>query len=538
MKLRTIISLMCSFVLAFTILSVPVNAIENTDEPEENEEIELLDDVSDDDVVENEAINGDTNDQLENQVKAAAVEDSIVLDRTEVVIDPICEYEYDYSYCNYYYDQETVQVETGAVESVTSLDDTIVTAAYNDYAKKIVITPHKGGTTFIEVMDAIGNKAEITVTVNTPPLELSRTSLTIGGSYDDYYYWSRYSYCYYDDYGDEVWTDERSYSPGYRILDSYATYESVYYDYPSYDDDTSFYSDDFYDEHYIYPTTGRIESVTSSNTKVITIGSDDSIYPVGAGTATIICTGSYGETAEVTVTVTKAFMNSYIKKKVTMADIKYGTTTITGSAPVGVTVNLKIGKKSYKATANSKGKYTISGLPIAKIGTNVYYSTSYRGGAVNLTKKIVKPGASISLSTVYRNTKKIKITITNVHKGDTVQLKVGKKKYNKTIKKDAKTYKYTVKVKKKKKEGTKITVTIKNKFKQTMTTKKAKVYYASKIKKGMTKKQCKLVPGWEYPDEVYVSGKYTTWWYDDDGDGFAIDSCLRFRKGKLIGWYY
>ena len=52
----------------------------------------------------------------------------------------------------------------------------------------------------------------------------------------------------------------------------------------------------------------------------------------------------------------------------------------------------------------------------------------------------------------------------------------------------------------------------------------------------MTKKQCRLVPSWGYPDDETVSGNITIWWYDDDNDGYAIDSYLKFKNGKLIGW--
>jgi len=65
---------------------------------------------------------------------------------------------------------------------------------------------------------------------------------------------------------------------------------------------------------------------------------------------------------------------------------------------------------------------------------------------------------------------------------------------------------------KKKKAGAKVRATVINKYKQTLASRAGKVYYASNIKKGMTKSQCRFVPGWEYPDEVYTSGKYTTWW--------------------------
>ena len=531
MKLNSIISLVCSFVLALTLITVPVSAVEGENDPEGNEEIVLGNESSEDTNMDE-----DANNLTGNNAKATTDSESLVLEKTNIIINPhrYSEYEDEDEDVQYYYKTEYVQVLSGTVINVTSLDETIVSAQYDSNENRIKITPHVGGTTSIIATGDNNEESIITVVVNARPLKLSRTSITIDGSYNGYFYWGGYYEYYEDEDGDEDYKERRTYQPGYTILSSYSVYEM---NCDEYEDDSEFF-DDFKDNHYIYPTEGYITSIKSSNTNVVKVNSYDEIIPTGMGTATITCSGDYGEIATLGVRVTKTFMNSYVKKKVTMANIKYGSTKITGSAPVGVTVNIKIGKRKYKVKANSKGKYTVKKLPVLKIGTKVYYSSSYRGGSAKVTKKIVKPGVGIKYSRIYRKTKKVKITLTNVHKGDKVQLKIGKKKYSKKIKKDAKTFKYTVKIKKKKKAGTKITITVKNKFKQTMKTQKGKVYYASTIKKGMTKSQCKLVPGWEHPDEVDVNGKYTTWWYDDDDDGFANDSCLRFKRGKLIGWYY
>ena len=115
---------------------------------------------------------------------------------------------------------------------------------------------------------------------------------------------------------------------------------------------------------------------------------------------------------------------------------------------------------------------------------------------------------------IYRNSTKVKLTLHNVYKGDKIIIKIGKKTYKKTIKSNKKKLKFTQKIKKAK-AGTKVSITLRGEKNKLIDTSKTKVYYAPKVKLGMTKKQCKLVPRWEYRDSTTVSGNTTIWWYDD-----------------------
>lgn len=63
-----------------------------------------------------------------------------------------------------------------------------------------------------------------------------------------------------------------------------------------------------------------------------------------------------------------------------------------------------------------------------------------------------------------------------------VIVKIGNDIYTKRIKKDAKKNSYKVALKRRYSEGNSITVTVKNKYKQKLAAKNAKVYYASTIR--------------------------------------------------------
>ena len=296
----------------------------------------------------------------------------------------------------------------------------------------------------------------------------------------------------------------------------------------------------------ISPTNGStIVKASCSNKNVIKLSRDEEYVndyglfydfePVGVGTAVITCEDVYGNKDTCTITVTNSYIADYIGDFTSVQAVKSGG-YIKGSTLSGAAVSSKIAGKTYKATANKSGKFSIK-IPVVKVGTKISVAIKYHGGSKSYSRKIAKPGTSVSTPTIYRSSKSLKVTAKNVHKGDKITVKVGKKTYTKKIKKDASKISYKQKIKKSK-AGSKITVTVKNKFKQTVYSKSKKVYYASKIKKGMTKKQCKLVPGWEYPGDKYVSGSWETWWYDDDNDGYANDSYLEFYKGKLYGWHY
>ena len=279
----------------------------------------------------------------------------------------------------------------------------------------------------------------------------------------------------------------------------------------------------------------EIVSVKSGNLKVVSLTDycneknefeGWSIIPEGVGTTTIECKDQYGRIATLKVTVTKTYMSGYIKARTHINKIVYADRSITGKTIKNALVSAKLAGKTYKAKANGSGYFKIK-IPVKKVGTKVYLTASRNGAKYSTQSRIKKANTSIKCSRVYRNTEKIKIIIKNAKKGDSVTVKASGMKYKKKIKGSRRKFTYVQKIRRVK-PGKKISIVVKNKFGQKAGKKKIKVYYASKVKKGMTKAQCKLVPGWEYPDRITVVGDYTYWYYDK--------ASLLFVKGRLYGW--
>ena len=202
-------------------------------------------------------------------------------------------------------------------------------------------------------------------------------------------------------------------------------------------------------------------------------------------------------------------------------------------APATSDVSIAYGGKIYKKT-NVSGT-TYFDVPVKKLGTAVTCSINYGNYIYKINGKVTASASSIKTGTIYRSTKKTRIHLTNVHKGDMVWVKVGKKTIKKKINKNAASYSCTVKLPKKKTAGKKVRITLKNKYKQSMKTVYKKIWYASKVRKGMTKKQCKLVPAFGSPDRWYRSGRFESWYYDNSDYGYAR---LTFKNGRLWSWWY
>ena len=123
------------------------------------------------------------------------------------------------------------------------------------------------------------------------------------------------------------------------------------------------------------------------------------------------------------------------------------------------------------------------------------------------------------------------MTAYNVHAGDKLVLKIGKKKYTKKIKKNAsrKTIKFKIK---KSSPGKTVTLKLYNKYGQLLDEDDDIIYYAKNIKMGMTKKQVGYLVNWGYPDDTSKSSGGWTYWYYDDG------SCVGFKNGRVRYYYY
>ena len=407
----------------------------------------------------------------------------------------------------YAFEEVMLQDET-AVNAVSSNEE-VATVSIGDLIydnpEYVTIFGVNPGTATVTVTGISGRTAEIEVTI-LASYTLSSSKMTFNNYYDE---WFQYDKCKY--------------------IDGSAN-----------DHDDS-----------IYPKYGEIVKASSQNTKIVKLKEYKvynseydyyekywKVFPVAAGSTTIVCTDLVGQKKKITLTVTNKFMNSWLYQATDINAARYGNTKVTGVSMPYATVKLRLAGKTYSAKANSKGKFSVKLSLFKKIGTKIKYTVSCGGGTYVVNKKIVKPKTEVyEIQDITKKSKKIWVTVHNVHKGDIIKVRIGKKTYKYKVKANAKKVKPKFKIKKSK-AGKTITVKAYNRFNQKLDSFSSVVYYSLKLKKKMTKKQCKLVPGWEYPDEVYVNGNWTTWWYDKNYDGYADEAYLQFYKGKLRGWHY
>ena len=273
---------------------------------------------------------------------------------------------------------------------------------------------------------------------------------------------------------------------------------------------------------------------TVSNSKVVSISKDDDSFKVVGkypGTATITLKGKKNETSSVTVVVKPALASTTKTPKVI-----YGATSITNKTTPGAKVTAKIGKKTYKATAAANGKYTIK-IPVVKIGTKIKMKFSSANTSLAKTVTVKKSASKIETTAwVYKDSSKVKGKTVKVHKGDYIKIKINGRTYKKKIKKNANSFKFSIKIKKPNKYGIRMTTELYNKFNQRLSIEKEYVYKSNYVYVGDSKATVKWLTGWNDP---YKRNYYSTgeqWCYDWDGDGFS-DAFLYFRNGKVSDWY-
>ena len=137
---------------------------------------------------------------------------------------------------------------------------------------------------------------------------------------------------------------------------------------------------------------------------------------------------------------------------------------------------------------------------------------------------------------VYKDSSKVKGKTVKVHKGDYIKIKINGRTYKKKIKKNANSFKFSIKIKKPNKYGIRMTTELYNKFNQRLSIEKEYVYKSNYVYVGDSKATVKWLTGWNDP---YKRNYYSTgeqWCYDWDGDGFS-DAFLYFRNGKVSDWY-
>lgn len=394
-------------------------------------------------------------------------------------------------------------------------DDTETATCMHSYGGIYIYGVKEGNTTVNCKKD--GNSYRLNVTVKNPVLTLNKTAVTLDimDSEENYDYWlgevnpsSVFLVAYHDSYNKLQVSSSNS---------SVATARCV----------------EYYD----------IDEITNTT--------ENTAYPIlisayKKGTATLTVSDSYGNKQTVKITVTDKEGDEELREELYEElaqnsydnNIYYGNTAVSGWTLSKATVVFKINGKEYKKTASDNGYFKFTGLPVCKIGAKYTFAFYKNGVSYRYSSKVRNNNPYMENYYLYKNQTKFKGLVKNVHKGDIITVKIGKKKYTKKVTKNASKFNYTLKVKKAK-FGTKITINIKNKFKQTLTSYNDIVYYAKEVKKGMTMKQAKCVPGWTNPKKKEHYDNATIWWYDDDGDGYADDSYLYFNsKGKLKKWWY
>ena len=173
------------------------------------------------------------------------------------------------------------------------------------------------------------------------------------------------------------------------------------------------------------------------------------------------------------------------------------------------------GQVIYDCWKCSARKKTTS--PAWKYGTS--YSTQYVPELVHY---------------VYSNTTKITVKLSAPLKGSTLKVKIGKKTYKKKINNNQ--TRINLKIKKPA-YGSKIRIQLlyngrvvgKETDDEYYDDYDYYVWYAKKLRRGMTKKQAKFTWGW--PDDTASASGGWSYWYYDNG------SYITFRYGKVSSWY-
>ena len=212
-----------------------------------------------------------------------------------------------------------------------------------------------------------------------------------------------------------------------------------------------------------------IESATSSDPGIVAIDSVHSdqveIKAAGIGTSTIDITFENGDTASVKVSVKKEYFKWFLKEYTLIDGFTYGRKTVKIDSVPGTYGSVKIGKKTYKFKANSKGIAKIKLKKTYKLKTKYVLTVKNNKLAGKPSYKVKgKFTSDTYLSTASRaGDKKVRLVIHGLHTGDKVKL----------------TYKgktYTVKIKKKHLKKSSLTIKLKKKIPKKDADFKLKIY--------------------------------------------------------------
>ena len=216
-------------------------------------------------------------------------------------------------------------------------------------------------------------------------------------------------------------------------------------------------------------------NITMYSASVIPCGVGDCIIWLGDGDTR----ASSSTIAEVKVHVTEAGLKRFMKEyhSVVSGTGIYGSKKLEVGGPPYASYSIVIGNDTYSGTFSREGWASIVLNSIYKLNAKVTYNILSGGVTSTWDEKIVN-GTDVEKVKVLKGRKKIKVKLENPHKGDVLKLKYAKKTYTLKIKKDydGKKHTWTMKLKKKMKANSKFSFSIKNKYKQTLTKQKQRLW--------------------------------------------------------------
>lgn len=356
-------------------------------------------------------------------------------------------------------EEEEIYVQEGEAIKWRSSNNNIVSIkeGASSYA---VIRAESVGSVAVTATDKYGTEATCTVKVRQENFKVGLST----------------------NYGAEEYIDEADFSSYTQEIHYDGWWDNDYFYHEPHDESMNllYYKLEVYE--------GSISKCTVSNDSVVSVvkaGSYYYIYPKGVGDAVITVIDSYGEKETIKCNVTlnyfiemeaeKPNYEQYLSDNHLYNNLQYGDETLKGITYPRSKVIAIIDGKEYTSNSDDSGNYSIKVPKYLKINTPIIINISRYGVIQSSFKKtIVNNNPQIKISSVKKKSKKVVLTLKNVHKGDYIILTVGKKKYTKRIKKDTKKITYRIKTKKQKK-GKKVTATLYNKYDQKLKNKVCKI---------------------------------------------------------------
>ena len=234
--------------------------------------------------------------------------------------------------------------------------------------------------------------------------------------------------------------------------------------------------------------TEKIDSVVSSDPLVTVpaVGVTKGMFiltATGTGDTLVQVTGTDGTIIILPVHVGDSGFQKSLSSWSDIDTLKYGHTTFQVESFPGTRVSVKVGKDKYKTFTMpaAKGDDIVSSKKVKvdkrtyNVGTKV--TVTFTNGSAKATRT-AKVKSETNMTDAAASGKTFKASCWDLHKGDTVRLTVANKTYTKKIKKNHTSKYYNVKITTRKtiKQNAKFKVVIKNKYKKTLDTCKAKLY--------------------------------------------------------------